>query len=289
MAAGPNYLADAFRQGLRDLGYVEGRNLVIEYRWMAGREDHYSDVAHELSDGKIDLIITAGHPPALAAKAATSQIPIIALAAVDPVGSGLAASLSHPGGNLTGFSLEVTPETNAKMVQLLIEADPAVARVGVLWNSANPGSGIYLDAVRQVADSLKITVATYDVRSAGDVDAAFRSLNGHVDGLVVFPEGLLWTHRRQIVDAARAARLPTIFGYRNAAEIGGLMSYGPDLVDLFRRGASYVDKIIKGGRPADLPIQQPTKFELVINLDTARTLGLTIPPSLLARADQTIG
>ncbi|HYZ39482.1 MAG TPA: ABC transporter substrate-binding protein, partial [Stellaceae bacterium] len=235
VAAGPNYLADAFRQGLRDLGYVEGRNLVIEYRWMAGREDHYSDVAHELSDGKIDLIITAGHPPALAAKAATSQIPIIALAVVDPVGSGLAASLSHPGGNLTGFSLEVTPETNAKMVQLLIEADPAVARVGVLWNSANPGSGIYLDAVRQVADSLKITVATYDVRSAGDVDAAFRSLNGHVDGLVVFPEGLLWTHRRQIVDAARAARLPTIFGYRNAAEIGGLMSYGPDLVDLFRR------------------------------------------------------
>jgi ABC-type uncharacterized transport system substrate-binding protein len=289
VAAGPNYLADAFRRGLRNLGYTEGRNLVIDYRWMAGHEDHYRDVASDLSEGKVDLIVTAGHPPALAAKGAASQIPIVALAVVDPVGSGLAASLPHPGGNLTGFSLEVTPETNAKMLQLLIEADPAVTRAGVLWNSANPGSGVYLDAVRQVAASLRVAVEAYDVRRGEDLDVTFRSLNGHVDGLVVFPEGLLWTYRRQIVDAARAARLPTIFGYRNAAEIGGLMSYGPDLVELFRRGADYVDKIIRGASPADLPLQQPTKFELVINLDTAQALGLTIPPSLLARADQTIG
>jgi putative ABC transport system substrate-binding protein len=289
VAAGPNYLADAFRQGLRDLGYVESRNLVIDYRWMAGHEDHYRDVAHELSDGRVDLIVTTGHPAALAAKSATSQIPIVALAVVDPVGSGLAASLPHPGGNLTGFSLEVTPETNAKMVQLLIEADPAVTRVGVLWNSANPGSGIYLDAVRQVARSLGVVLEARDVRRAEDVDLAFQSLDGRIDGLVVFPEGLLWTRRRQIVDNARAARLPTIYGWRNAAEeMGGLMSYGPDLVDLFTRGADYVDKIIRGAQPADLPIQQPTKFELVINLKTAKALGLTIPQSILGRADEVI-
>ena len=173
--------------------------------------------------------------------------------------------------------------------RFLPEADRAVTRVGVLWNSANPGSGVYLDAMRQMADSLKVAITAYDVRRAEDIDLAFRSLNGQVDGLAVFPEGLLWTHRRQIVENARGARLPTIFGYRDAAEIGGLMSYGPDLVDLFRRGASYVDKIIRGASPADLPIQQPTKFELVINLDTAKALGLTIPASLLARADQTIG
>jgi putative tryptophan/tyrosine transport system substrate-binding protein len=287
-AAGPNYLADAFRQGLRDIGYVEGRNLVIDYRWMAGREDHYPDVARELSDGRIDLIVTAGHPPALAAKSATSQIPIVALAVVDPVGSGLVTSLSHPGGNFTGLSLEVTPETNAKMIQLLIEADPAVTRVGVLWNSANPGSGVYLDAVRQAAQPLRVALEAYDVRRAEDVDVAFRALDGSVEGLVVFPEPLLWTHRRHIVDAARAGRLPTIFGYRDAAEMGGLMSYGPDLVDLFKRGAGYVDKILKGAKPADLPVQQPTTFELVVNLKTATALGLTIPPSILARADEVI-
>jgi putative tryptophan/tyrosine transport system substrate-binding protein len=181
-AAGPNYLADAFRQGLRDLGYVEGRNLVIEYRWMAGREENYGDVARELSNGMVDLIVTAGHPPALAAKEATSQIPIVALAVVAPVGSGLVASLSHPGGNFTGFSLEVTPETNAKMVQLLIEAVPAVTLVGVLWNSANPGSSLYLDSVRQAAQRLRVGMEAYDVRRAEDVDVTFQELDGRLRG-----------------------------------------------------------------------------------------------------------
>ena len=288
VAAGPNYLADAFRQGLRDVGYVEGRNLVIDYRRMAGREDHYGDMARELSDGSIDLIVTAGHPPALVAKAATSQIPIVALAVVDPVGSGLVASLSHPGGNFTGFSLEVTPETNAKMIQLLIEAVPAVTRVGVLWNSANPGSSFYLDAVRQAVQRLGVGMEAYDVRRAEDVDLTFQALNGRVEGLVVFPEPLLWTNRQHIVDAANEERLPTIFGYRDAPEIGGLMSYGPDLVDLFKRGADYVDKIIKGAQFADLPVQLPTKFELVINLKTAKALGLRVPQSILARTDEVI-
>jgi ABC-type uncharacterized transport system substrate-binding protein len=168
----------------------------------------------------------------------------------------------------------------------LIEAVPAVTQVGVLWNSANPGSSFYLDAVHQAAQRLRVGMEAYDVRRAEDVDVTFQTLDGRVGGLVVFPEPLLWTNRRHIVDAANAERLPTIFGYRDAAEIGGLMSYGPDLVDLFKRGADYVDKIIKGAQIADLPVQLPTKFELVINLKTAKALGLTIPPTILARADE---
>jgi len=281
-AAGPNYLADAFKLGLRDAGYVEGRNLTIEYRWMGGREKDYSDIAGELAQLKVDAIVTAGHPAALAAKSATSLIPIIALAVVDPVGSGLAESLSHPGGNVTGFSLETTPQTNAKMIQLLNEAISGVTQVGVLWNSANPGSRVYLDAMRDAAEPLRVMLKVHDVRRAEDIDLAFRALEGSVEGLVVFPEPLMWTQRRHIVDMARAARLPTIYGWRAATEIGGLMSYGPDLIDLFKRGAAYVDKVLKGAKPADLPIQQPTKFELVINLNTARALGVDVPPTMAA-------
>jgi putative ABC transport system substrate-binding protein len=285
VAAGPNPLADAFRRGLNELGYYEGRNLTLEYRWMAGHESQYDDAARELAQREPDVIVTAGHPPAVAAKKATAHVPIVALAVVNPVGEGLAASIPHPGGNLTGFSLEVTPETNAKMVQLLHEAAPKITRVGVLWNSANPGSRFYLDAVEHAAQSLEIALKAYDVRRAEDIDSVFRSLSGSVEGLIVFPEGLLWTYRNHIVEAARKAQLATIFGYRGAVEIGGLMSYGPDLVDLFTRGAGYVDKIIKGAKPADLPIQEPTKFELVINVKTATVLNISVPPALLARAD----
>jgi putative ABC transport system substrate-binding protein len=212
VAAGPNYLADAFKQGLRDLGYVEGRNLFIDYRWMAGREDQYRDVARELSDARVDLIVTAGHPPALAAKSATSQIPIVGLAVVDPVGSGLVASLSHPGQNFTGFSLEVTPETNAKMIQLFVggrlcsDSSRGPLELGEPWQPRLPRCGA------SGGQQLRIALQAFDVRRAEDVDDMFRALNGQVEGLVVFPEGLLWTHRRQIVDTARAALLPTILG-----------------------------------------------------------------------------
>jgi putative tryptophan/tyrosine transport system substrate-binding protein len=288
VAAGPNPLADAFRRGLNELGYSEGRNLSIQYRWMAGHESQYDDVARELAESEPDVIVTAGHPPAVAAKKATAQIPIVALAVVNPVGGGLAASISHPGGNLTGFSLEVTPETNAKMLQLLHEAAPKITRIGALWNSANPGSRFYLDAVSHAAQSVNLTLKAYDVRRAEDIDVVFHSLRGSVEGLIVFPEGLLWTYRRNIVDAAREAQLATIFGYRDAVEMGALMSYGPDLVDLFKRGAAYVDKIIKGAKPAELPIQQPAKFELVINVKTANALNIGVPPTLLARADEVI-
>jgi putative ABC transport system substrate-binding protein len=181
---------------------------------MAGHESQYDDVARELVQSEPDVIVTAGHPPAVAIKKATAQIPIVALAVVNPVGGGLAASISHPGGNLTGFSLEVTPETNAKMLELLHEAAPKLTRIGALWNSANPGSRFYLDAVKQAAQSQKLTLDAYDVRRAEDIDTVFRSLRGNVEGLVVFPEGLLWTYRRNIVDAAREAQLATIFGYR---------------------------------------------------------------------------
>jgi putative ABC transport system substrate-binding protein len=189
---------------------------------------------------------------------------------------------------LTGFSLEVTPETNAKMVQLLHEAVPDVTRMGVLWNSANPGSRFYLGAVEHAAQSLKITLKVCDVQKAEDIDVAFGSLHGSVDGLIVFPEGLLWTYRSHIVQAARDIQLATIFGYRGAVEMGALMSYGPDLFELFKRGAGYVDKILKGAKPADLPIQEPTKFELVINLKTANALKIRVPPTLLALADEVI-
>ncbi|MEH2501506.1 putative ABC transport system substrate-binding protein [Bradyrhizobium sp. AZCC 1578] len=288
VAAGPNPLADSFRRGLNELGYSEGHNLSIQYRWMAGHESQYDDVARELAESEPDVIVTAGHPPAVAAKKATAQIPIVALAVVNPVGGGLAASISHPGGNLTGFSLEVTPETNAKMLQLLHEAAPKITRIGALWNSANPGSRFYLDAVRHAAQSANLTLKAYDVRRAEDIDVVFHSLRGSVEGLIVFPEGLLWTYRRNIVDATREAQLATIVGYRDAVEMGALMSYGPDLVDLFKRGAAYVDKVIKGAKPAELPIQQPAKFELVINVKAANALNIGVPPTLLARADEVI-
>lgn len=281
VAAGPNPLADAFTRGLNELGYIDGRNLSIQYRWMAGHESQYDDVARELAKSEPDVIVTAGHPPALAAKKATAQVPIVALAVVDPVGSGLAASIPHPRGNLTGFSLEVTPETNAKMLQLLHEAVPKITRVGVLWNSA-------IDAVEHAAQSQEITLKTYDVRRPEDIDVAFHSLHEAIEGLIVFPEGLLLTYRRHIVDSARAEHLATIFGYRGAVEMGALMSYGPDLADLFKRGAAYVDKIIKGAKAADLPIQEPTKFELVINVKAANALNISVPPTLLARADGVI-
>lgn len=288
VAAGPNPLADSFRRGLKELGYSEGLNLSIQYRWMAGHEGQYDEAARELVESAPDVIVTAGHPAAVAAKNATAQTPIVALAVVNPVGSGLAASISHPGGNLTGFSLEVTPETNAKMLQLLHEAAPKITRIGALWNSGNPGSRFYLDAVRRAAQSETLTLSAYDVRRLEDIDVVFRSLRGNVEGLIVFPEGLLWTYRRKIVDAAREAQLATIFGYRDAAEMGALMSYGPDLVDLFKRGAAYVDMIVKGAKPAELPIQQPAKFELIINAKAANALNVVVPPTLLARADEVI-
>jgi putative ABC transport system substrate-binding protein len=203
------------------------------------------------------------------------------------VAAGLVASIAHPAGNLTGFDLEVTPEINAKMLELLHEAAPKIIRIGALWNSATPDSRICLDAAERAARSLNVALNAYDVRRDEDIDVVFHALRGSVDALIVFPQSL-WTYRHHLVDATREAQLPAIFGYRDTIEMGALMTYGPDLIDVFRRGATYVEKIIKGAKPADLPIQQPTKFELVINLKAASALNISIPPALLARADEVV-
>ena len=286
VAAGPNPVADAFRRGLSELGYVEGSNLAVEYRWMGGHENQYDEVARQVAESQPDIIVTAGHLLNVAAKKATAQIPIVALGG-NPVAADLAASIAHAAGNLTGISLDVTPETNGKMLELLHEAAPRIIRIGALWNSAMPDSRIYLDAAEQAARSLNVALNAYDVRRAEDIDVVFHALRGSVDGLIVFPQGL-WTYRQHMVDAAREAQLPAIFGFRDTVEMGALMSYGPDVIDLFRRGATYVDKIIKGAKPADLPIQQPTKFELVINVRTTSALNISIPPALLSRADEVV-
>jgi putative ABC transport system substrate-binding protein len=289
IAAGPNHLADAFRRGLNELGYIEGSNLSIQYQWTGpGHESQFDEVARQLAESQPDIIVTAGQLPTVAAKNATAQIPIVSIGVVNPVGSGLAASISHPAGNLTGFSLDLTPETNGKMLQLLHEAAPKVIRFGAIWNSAMPGGRIYLDAVERAAQSANTTLSAYDVRRAEDIDGVFHSLRGSVEGLIVFPQGL-WTYRRHMVDAAREAQLPTIFGFRDTVEMGALMSYGPELDDeVFKSAATYIDKIIKGAKPADLPIQQPAKFELVINVKTASALNISIPPALLSRADEVV-
>jgi ABC-type uncharacterized transport system substrate-binding protein len=288
VASGPNYLSEALLKGLRELGYAEGQNLLIEYRWMGGRENQYNAVAQELAKANFDLIITAGHAIALAAKKATSVTPIVALALVDPVQFGLADSLGRPGGNLTGLSEDVSPETSVKMIQLLRDAVPSVVRVGVLWHSANPGSAVFREAMHNATYPTGISLKFQDVQQAVDIQPTISALASNIDGLVVFTESFMWTYRREIVEAVKAARVPTIHGFRDSAEIGGLMSYGPDLVDVFQRGAAYVDKILKGANPADLPIERPTKFELAINVQTAKALGLTIPSMLLARADEVI-
>lgn len=254
---------------------------------MGGHENQYDEVARQVVESQPDIIVATGSILVVAAIKATAQIPIVALGVNNPVSAGLATSIAHPADNVTGFTLELTPETNAKMVELLYEAAPKIIRISVICNSAIPDGRIYLDAAERAARSLNIALNAYDVGRTEDIDVVFRALRGSVDGLVVYPQGL-WTYRQRMVDAAREAQLPAIFGYRDTVEMGALMSYGPDVIDLFRSGATYVDRIIKGAKPADLPIQQPTKYELVINLKAASVLNISIPQVLLSRADELV-
>jgi len=285
--ANPRIL-EAFRQGLRDLGWVEGQNIVIEYRWAEGRFDRLPDLAAELVRLKVDVIVASPAAPALAAKNATGTIPIVFMGAGDPVGQGLVASLPRPGGNVTGLSYGVGPSIFAKDLELLKEAVPKVRRVAVLFNPASPTQHI-ISEVKDAARSLGLQLQLVEARGPGDFDGAFAAMARERAGaLFVVTDPVFSPHRARLVDLAIKNRLPTIFTQREDAEAGGLMSYGPRLSDLWRRGATYVDKILKGAKPADLPVEQPTKFELVINLKTAKALGLTIPPSLLARADEVI-
>jgi len=279
---------EAFRQGLRDLGYVEGRTIAIEYRWAEGKPERMRELAEELVRLKVDVIMAPSSIYTGAAKRATSTIPIIFMSHADPIGSGHVASLARPGGNITGLSIMMT-ETNAKSLELLKEAIPGLSRVGVIFDPATPSHRPGLKAIEVVGPSLALRVQTVAVRSETEYDGAFLAISRERAGAVlVLSTPLFIAGARPLAELALKHKLPSMFGPRHHVEAGGLMSYSPDRADLYRRGAIYVDKILKGTKPADLPVQQPTKFEFVINLKTAKQIGLTIPPNLLARADRVI-
>jgi len=285
----------AFRQALRELGYVEEQNFVIEYRSADGRHERFLDLATELVQVKVDVIVTRGTPAALAAKQATGTIPIVMASSGDPVAEGIVASLARPGGNVTGLHIMAPPELGGKRLRLLKEAVPGASRVGILWHSEDIQSPLIVRETERVARSMGVQLKSLEVQRLGmrSTGEAFgqtfeAALLGQVDALIAVEDYLTFTDRTLIVDFAAMSRLPAIYGLREFVDAGGLMSYGTDRRDLFRRSATYIHKILKGARPADLPVEQPTKFELVINLKTAKALGLTIPQSLLQRADQVI-
>jgi putative ABC transport system substrate-binding protein len=284
------HLIDAFRQGLRELGWVEGQNIVIDYRFAEGRYDRLPDLAAELVRLKVDVIVASPSPPAAAAKNATGTIPIVMIGAgADPVGQGLITSLARPGGNVTGLSYSVGQEIFGKQLALLKEAVPNVRRVAVLWNPAVPGLAPAIKDVKVAARSLGVQIQVLEARGPDDFDSAFAAMAKERPGaLLVLVDSMFSFHGTRLARLAAKNRLPAAYTNRLPVEVGGLMSYGPSFSDLWRRAAGYVDKILKGAKPADLPVEQPTKFELVINLKTAKALGLTIPPALLARADEII-
>ena len=279
---------EAFRQGMRELGYVEGQNIVFEERWAEGKAERLPDLAAELVSRKVDVIVAGGTLAPLAAMRATKTIPIVLGAAGAPVETGLVASLGKPGGNVTGLS-NLSADLTAKRLQLLKEVVPRVTRVAVLWNAANPVAAVVMRETEATARTLGLSVQSLEVRGPDDFEKALRAaMSGGASALFVIDDPLVFIARLRIADFAVRNRLPMTAFYRPFAEAGGLMSFGANLADLFHRAAIYVDKILKGAKPADLPVEQPTKFELIINLKTAKALGLTIPPSLLGRADEVI-
>jgi putative tryptophan/tyrosine transport system substrate-binding protein len=281
---------EAIRLALRELGYIEGQNIAIEHRYAEGKRGRQPELAAELVHLKVDIILTSGGEPLVrAAKNATKTIPIVMVGGgLDPVEAGLVESLARPGGNVTGIT-NLDRELGGKRLQLLKEALPNVARVAVLYEPANPASARELKLVQTAARALGLTVGSWEVRDAEGFEKAFAALNKErPDGLYVLQGPLMRDNRKRIVDLALKSRLPSMYSYREAVEAGGLMYYGADLADSYRRVALYVDKILKGAKPADLPVEQPTKFELVINLKTAKQIGVTIPQSILYRADKVI-
>src|SRR5262249_21831087 len=275
----------AFVQRLRELGWMEGRNVAIEVRWAEGRSERFAEIAAELVRLKVDVILTHNTPPVLAAKEATSVIPIVFPSAGDPVGPGVVASLARPGGNITGLSSQ-TADSSAKRLELLREVVPSLRRLAIIGNVGNPLTVLEMGEVQAAARMLGLEVITLGIRRGEDIAPAFEELKGRAEALYVVTDPLANTHGVRINTLALAARLPTMHGFRNYVEAGGLMSYGPNFPDLFRRAGDYVDKILRGTKPGDIPVEQPTKFDLIINLTTAKALGLQIPPPLLARADE---
>ena len=281
-------LVEPFRQGLRERGYTEGRDLVVEYRWAEGKYERFPDLIAELIRLKVDVIVTAGTPAALAVKRATTSIPLVMVAVGDPVGTGLIASLSRPGGNATGLT-SIAADLEGKRLELLREVIPRLAQMAVLWNPASPFQVVAEREVRAAAQVLQLRVLSLGVRAAEELDEAFDTIvKARPGALVVLADRLFLHNRARIVGFAARHHLPGVYAYRELVEAGGLMSFGPSYADMHRRAATYVDKILKGARPADLPVEQPAKFELVVNLKTAKALGLTLPQAVLARADQII-
>jgi putative ABC transport system substrate-binding protein len=278
---------DAFLQRLRELGWIENRTVAIEYRWAEGRDERFTKIAAEFIRLKVDLIFTYGTPSSIAAKKATAVIPIVFAAAGDPVGTGLVASLARPGGNITGLSIQQT-DLASKRLEMLREVLPSLRTLAILFHIGSPNSVLEMGEAQAAARTLGLPVVTSEVRRAEDLAPAFEALKGRVDALYVATAPLLTTNLVRINTLALAARLPTIAWLREFTVAGGLMSYGPNFPSLFRRAADLVDKILRGAKAADIPVEQPTKFDLVVNLTTAKALGLEVPPTLLARADEVI-
>jgi putative ABC transport system substrate-binding protein len=284
----PHYVA-AFREKLRELGRIDGENIAIEYRWAEGQDNRLPSLATELVDLHPDIIVTTGTPGALAAMQATKTIPIVMASSADPVAAGLVASLARPKENVTGFTI-LGPELEAKRLELLKQTVPSLAQVAILRNPNNPAVVSYFEATKTAAQTLQIALdPVAEVRQPGEFDAAFLSIaRARPHALAVLADRFLLAHRKQIVEFAAANHLPSMYPYREYVDAGGLISYAPSNIELFRGAATYVDKILKGAKPSDLPVQEPTKFEFVVNLKTAKVLGLTIPPTLLATADEVI-
>jgi putative tryptophan/tyrosine transport system substrate-binding protein len=286
-SAAQSQLTGAFVQRLRELGWIEGRTVAIEYRWAEGRSERYAEFAAEFVRLKVDVILVHNTPPLVAAKQVTSFIPIVFATAADPVGTGVVASLARPGGNVTGLSSQQT-DTTTKRLELLREVVPGLRRLAILANTDNSYVALEMREVEAATRTLRLETAQAEIRRAEDIAPAFEGLKGRAEALYVLPDPLLFANRIRINTLALGARLPTLHALREYVETGGLMSYGTNWPDQWRRAADYVDKILRGAKPADLPIEQPTKFDLVLNLTTAKVLGLTIPESFLLRADEVI-
>ncbi len=274
-------------QRLRELGWNEGRTIAIEYRWAEGRNERLAETAAEFVRRKVDVIVTSATPPTVAAKQATSVIPIVFAAVGDPVGIGVVEFLARPGGNATGLSLQQT-DAAGKRLEVLREVMPGLRRLAIMANSGNPSAGLDMREAQATARTLGLEAVTSEVLRPEDIAPAFDALKGNVEALYVCGDPLAVTNRVRINTLALGARLPTMFGAREYVEAGGLMSYGANFLDLYRRTAELVDKVLRGSKPADIPVEQPTKFDLIINLTTAKALGLKIPPTVLARADEVI-
>jgi putative ABC transport system substrate-binding protein len=281
-------LVDAFREGLREHGYEEGRNIVIEYRWADGKYDQFPALVAELIAAKVDAIVTAGTPAALAVKRATTTVPLVMVAVGDPVGTGLVPSLARPGDNLTGLS-SIAPDLEGKRLQLLREVVPALSHVAMFINSLNPFHVSSMNQARAAAQAMGIKLQLHDIRKSEDLDDAFAAIRKErPDALLILADRVFLHNRERMMDFTKEQRLPNVNAYKELVEVGGLMSYGPSYEDMHKRAAIYIDKILKGAKPADLPIEQPSKFTFIVNLKAAKALGVTVPSQLLGLADQLI-